>query len=135
MNSERTATPAAQPPSAGYRVWVLVMLFIVYAFNFLDRQIISILAIPIQQELDLTDRQLGLLGGIAFAFLYSTLGVPIAWLADRTNRTWIITISLTIWSGFTALCGLAQNFAQLFRLQFLDRCLTAFLLLHPRFQG
>ncbi|MGX6647835.1 spinster family MFS transporter [Maricaulaceae bacterium MS644] len=114
MATTETAAPAAKAPSAGYRVWVLFMLFIVYAFNFLDRQIISILAIPIQQELDLSDRQLGLLGGIAFAFLYSTLGVPIAWLADRTNRTWIITVSLTIWSGFTALCGFAQNFWQLF---------------------
>ena len=109
-----TANNPAAAPSAGYRVWVLAMLFIVYAFNFLDRQIISILAIPIQEELGLSDRQLGLLGGIAFAALYSTLGVPIAWLADRTNRTWIITISLTIWSGFTAVCGLTQNFWQLF---------------------
>ena len=113
-NATRPGQAAVKPSSAGYRVWVLAMLFIVYAFNFLDRQIISILAIPIQQELGLTDRQLGLLGGIAFAALYSTLGVPIAWLADRTNRTWIITISLTVWSGFTALCGLAQNFWQLF---------------------
>jgi sugar phosphate permease len=113
--SDTNATPvAAKPASAGYRVWVLFMLFVVYAFNFLDRQIISILAIPIQEELGLSDRQLGLLGGIAFAALYSTLGVPIAWLADRTNRTWIVTISLTVWSGFTAICGFAQNFWQLF---------------------
>ena len=108
------ATEAQKPASVGYRSFVLFMLFVVYAFNFLDRQIISILAIPIQEELQLTDRQLGLLGGIAFAALYSVLGVPIAWLADRTNRTWIITISLTVWSGFTAICGLAQNFTQLF---------------------
>lgn len=114
MNAEHTTAPAVTPPSTGYRVWVLAMLFIVYAFNFLDRQIISILAVPIKDELGLTDRELGLLGGIAFAALYSTLGVPIAWLADRTNRTWIITISLTVWSGFTALCGFAQNFWQLF---------------------
>lgn len=106
-----TSAKAATPR---YRAWVLAMLFLVYAFNFLDRQIIAILAIPIQAELDLSDRQLGLLGGIAFAALYSTLGVPIAWLADRTSRTWIITVSLVAWSGFTALCGLAQNFWQLF---------------------
>lgn len=109
-----SAASTQTAPGKGYSAWVLVMLFIVYAFNFLDRQIISILAIPIQQELGLTDRQLGLLGGIAFALLYSTLGVPIAWLADRTNRTWIITVSLAVWSGFTALCGFAQNFVQLF---------------------
>ncbi len=116
MSTQTEAKPGAPlaPPSKGYGAWVLAMLFIVYAFNFLDRQIISILAIPIQQELDLSDRQLGLLGGIAFALLYSTLGVPIAWLADRTKRTWIITISLAIWSGFTAICGLATNFIQLF---------------------
>ncbi|MCH8488298.1 MAG: MFS transporter [Oceanicaulis sp.] len=106
-----TSVKAANPR---YRAWVLAMLFLVYAFNFLDRQIIAILAIPIQAELDLSDRQLGLLGGIAFAALYSTLGVPIAWLADRTSRTWIITVSLVAWSGFTAVCGMAQNFWQLF---------------------
>lgn len=114
----KTTTPASPPAAtqttAGYRAWVLAMLFIVYAFNFLDRQIISILAIPIQDELGLTDRQLGLLGGIAFAALYSTLGVPIAWLADRKSRTWIITVSLVLWSGFTAVSGAAQNFWQLF---------------------
>jgi len=108
------ATTVPKPPSNLYRGYVMVMLFLVYAFNFLDRQIISILAIPIRDELGLDDRQLGLLGGIAFALLYSVLGVPIAWLADRTNRVWIITISLGIWSGFTALCGMAQNFWQLF---------------------
>ena len=113
-NTTAAAAAEAKPVSAGYRVWVLVMLFLVYAFNFLDRQIISILAIPIKEDLGLSDRELGLLGGIAFAALYSTLGVPIAWLADRTNRTWIITASLTIWSGFTALCGFAQSFWQLF---------------------
>jgi len=106
-----SANPAAKP---GYRVFVLFMLFVVYAFNFLDRQILGILAVSIQEDLGLSDRQLGLLGGIAFAALYSTLGVPIAWLADRTNRTWIITVALAMWSGFTALCGLAQNFWQLF---------------------
>ncbi|MFN4288562.1 MAG: spinster family MFS transporter [Brevundimonas sp.] len=111
MSITQAVNPATRP---NYRYWVLLMLFVVYAFNFLDRQIISILAIPIREELGLSDRQLGLLGGIAFAFLYSTLGVPIAWLADRTNRVRIIAISLTFWSAFTAVCGLAQNFWQLF---------------------
>ena len=101
-------------PSANYSKLVMVLLFLVYTFNFLDRQIISILAIPIKEDLGLTDEQLGLLGGIAFALLYSTLGVPIAWFADRVNRTWIMTGSLVIWSGFTALSGLATNFTQLF---------------------
>lgn len=116
MSEETTSGSTDTEPkiSSGYRGVVMLMLFLVYAFNFLDRQIISILAIPIQEELALTDEQLGLLGGIAFALLYSTLGVPIAWFADRLDRTWIMTISLTIWSGFTAVSGLAQNFMHLF---------------------
>lgn len=108
------ASGATQKASAGYRSLVMLLLFLVYAFNFLDRQIISILAIPIKEDLGLTDEQLGLLGGIAFAVLYSTLGVPIAWFADRMSRTWIMTVALTVWSGFTALSGFAQNFTQLF---------------------
>ncbi len=93
---------------------VLAMLLLVYIFSFVDRQILAILAAPIQQELGLSDRQLGLLGGIAFALLYSTLGVPLAWLADRTSRSWVVTGSLVLWSGFTALCGLATGFWQIF---------------------
>ncbi|WP_417490926.1 spinster family MFS transporter [Maricaulis sp.] len=114
MTDRPTESKTAQLPSASYSKLVMLLLFLVYAFNFLDRQIISILAIPIKEELGLSDEQLGLLGGIAFALLYSTLGVPIAWFADRFNRTWIMTGSLLIWSGFTALSGLATNFMQLF---------------------
>jgi len=100
--------------SSAYRGYVLFMLIIVYTFNFVDRQIIGILAIPIQEDLNLSDTQLSLMGGLAFAIFYSTLGIPIAWLSDRKNRTWIITIALAIWSLMTALCGVAQNFIQLF---------------------
>lgn len=89
---------------------VLAMLLLVYIFNFVDRQILAILAAPIQAELSLSDGQMGLLGGLAFALLYSTMAVPLAVLADRTSRSWVIAISLVVWSGFTALCGLAQNF-------------------------
>lgn len=93
---------------------VLAMLLLVYIFNFVDRQILAILAAPIQKELQLSDGQMGMLGGLAFALLYSTLGVPLAWLADRTSRSWVITISLVLWSGFTALCGLAHGFWHIF---------------------
>lgn len=93
---------------------VLAMLLVVYVFNFVDRQILSILAAPIQSELGLSDAELGLLGGIAFALLYSTLGVPLAWLADRTSRSWVITGSLVVWSFFTAVCGLTGSFWQIF---------------------
>ena len=96
------------------RRWALFILVVVYTLNFLDRQIIGILAVPIKADLDLSDTQLGLLGGLAFATFYATLGIPIAWLADRKSRVWIITLALTLWSAMTALCGLAQNYAQLF---------------------
>lgn len=102
-----------QSPSR-YRFAVLAMLLLVYTFNFIDRQILGILAGPIKAELQLSDTQLGLLGGIAFAALYSTLAIPLALLADRTSRTWVITGSLAVWSGFTALCGMATSFGQLF---------------------
>jgi MFS family permease len=90
------------------------MLLLVYVFNFVDRQILSILAAPIQRDLNLSDGQFGLLGGVAFAVLYSTLGVPLALLADRTSRSWVITVSLALWSAFTAICGFAQGFWHLF---------------------
>ncbi|MAL26887.1 MAG: MFS transporter [Croceicoccus sp.] len=98
-----------RPPGA-----VLAMLLLVYIFNFLDRQILAILAAPIQADLGLSDAQMGLLGGIAFALLYSTLAVPLASVADRTSRSWVITISLVIWSGFTAACALAQGVWHIF---------------------
>ncbi len=101
-------------PSASWRGFMLALLIIVYALNFLDRQIIGILAIPIQKEMGISDSQLGLMRGASFAIFYATLGVPIAWLADRMNRVWIITIALFLWSLMTAICGLAQNFWQMF---------------------
>jgi MFS family permease len=93
---------------------VLLVLLLAYIFNFIDRQIIGILAVPIKAELALTDTQLGLMGGIAFALFYSGLAIPIAWLADRKSRVNIIAASVALWSVFTAICGLAQNFWQLF---------------------
>jgi len=92
----------------------LGMLLLVYAFNFIDRVMLGILVPPIKHEFALTDSQLGLLGGTAFALFYTALGIPIGWLADRLNRVWIVTIALALWSAFTAACGAAQNFAQLF---------------------
>ncbi|MCI5047055.1 MAG: MFS transporter [Aquisalinus sp.] len=100
--------------SSAYRAYVLFILVVVYTFNFIDRQIVGILAIPIKEELGLSDIQLSLMGGLAFALFYTFLGIPIAALADRKSRTWIMTIALSVWSAMTALCGLAQNFLQLF---------------------
>jgi predicted MFS family arabinose efflux permease len=96
------------------RVVALGILVLVYTFNFIDRQIVGILAVPIKADLGLTDAQLGLMGGLAFALFYTGLGIPVAMLADRYSRTWIMTGALVIWSGMTAVCGLATNFWQLF---------------------
>jgi MFS family permease len=93
---------------------VLFVLILVYTFNFIDRQIIGILAVPIKEELGISDLQVGLMSGLAFALFYTVLGVPIAMLADRKNRVVIMTIALTVWSGFTMVCGAAQNYTQLF---------------------
>lgn len=105
--------PKAQSRTTSPNI-ALSMLLLVYIFNFVDRQILAILAGPIQADLGLSDTQMGLLGGVAFALLYSTLAVPLAWVADKTSRSWVITISLAIWSGFTALTGLAQGFWSIF---------------------
>lgn len=96
-----------------YSYFVLAILTIVYTFNFIDRQIIAILSPAIKEDLGLSDSMLGLLKGLAFAVLYTTLGIPIAWLADRWNRVNIVAISLALWSGFTALSGFSANAMQL----------------------
>src|SRR5271170_1153761 len=109
--------PAFQPQEAArlsYRSYVLAVLILVYTFNFIDRQIVGILAIPIKAELGLSDSQLGLMGGLAFALFNTLLGIPIARLADKVSRTGIMTAALALWSLMTALCGLTTSFAQLF---------------------
>jgi len=108
-----SVTRAGTAPLA-YRSYVLVVLVLVYTFNFIDRQIVGILAVPIKSELHLSDSQLGVMGGLAFALFYTLLGIPIARLADRVSRTGIMTAALALWSLMTAVCGLTQNFAQLF---------------------
>ena len=85
-----------------------------YIFNFLDRQILGILAAPIKADLHLTDTEFGAIGGLAFALLYSALGIPLAYLADRTSRSSVIAGSLAVWSAFTALCGAVTGYWQLF---------------------
>ncbi len=93
----------------------LWLLLVVYIFNFIDRQIVNILAEPIARDLKLSDTQIGLLTGLAFALFYTVLGLPIARYADRpaTSRPRLIAVALAVWSGMTALCGLAQNYTQL----------------------
>jgi MFS family permease len=103
--------PGAERPA--YANYVLAILFLAYVINFVDRQIVSILAEPIKKALGLSDSMIGFLGGPAFAIFYATLGVPIARLADLWVRRSIIAIGLTLWSGMTALSGFSQSFTQL----------------------
>lgn len=97
-----------------YRAYVLMALLTVYTFNFIDRVVVAILQEDIKAEFGLTDLQLGLLGGPAFAVLYTFLGIPIARLAEKHNRITILAVCLGIWSGMTALCGVATSYATLF---------------------
>ncbi|GAA0765643.1 putative MFS family arabinose efflux permease [Erythromicrobium ramosum] len=107
-----TAGTASGTQSVRITLWILL---VVYVFNFIDRQIVNILAEPIARDLDLSDTQIGLMTGLAFALFYTVLGIPIARFADRgtTSRPKVIAVALAVWSAMTALCGLAQNFAQL----------------------
>jgi len=109
---EATAIPLALPGRA-YRSYALGLLMLIYVVNFVDRQVVSILAEPIKRDLHLADWQLGLMRGLAFAVLYTVLGVPIARLAERGDRPLIIAVAVAVWSGFTAISGMAQTFTHL----------------------
>lgn len=110
-----THPSASAPKSVGSVKVTLWILLFVYIFNFIDRQIVNILAEPIARDLGLSDTQIGLMTGLAFALFYTALGLPIARYADRatTHRPRLIAVALATWSLMTALCGLAQNFIQL----------------------
>src|SRR5262245_49136264 len=113
--SQASVAAAAAAPlySPAYLRVALALLCLVYVVNFVDRQILAILLQSIKKDLGLTDTQLGLLSGTTFGIFYATLGVPIARLADRFSRKWVMTICLVLWSGFTALCGSAGGFLAL----------------------
>ena len=108
--------PPAQVTTPSHREanYVLAVLFVVIMLNFLDRQVISIVAEPIKQEMGLTDKQIGLMTGLSFALFYTTLAIPVALLADKWHRSRIIAVAIGIWSVMTMLCGTASNFVQLF---------------------
>jgi len=109
-----SAIPGGQSARPGARAWfVLALLCFVYVLNFLDRQLLSILAKPIQDELGVTDGQLGLISGLYFAMFYCILAIPVGWLADRTNRVRVLSLACALWSAATAACGFAQNYPQL----------------------
>jgi MFS family permease len=107
------ATAATQPARASRPSLVLVVLTFVYVLNFLDRQLLGILAKPIQDSLHVSDGQLGLIGGLYFAFFYCFIAIPVGWFADRTNRVTVVSLACAIWSAATIACGLAATFPQL----------------------
>ena len=116
--SDKQTSPGDSAESAvstqpWYKWYALVILVLVYTSSHVDRQIMGILLQPIKNELGASDTQMGFLIGLTFALFYATLGMPIAMLADRSNRRNIITAAITIWSAMTVLCGYAQNFFQL----------------------
>ena len=99
--------------SPGYSNYVLGLLFVVYVFNFIDRQVLSILLDDIKADIGVSDTYMGFLTGFAFALFYTFAGIPIARLADRSSRRTIIAVGLFIWSGMTAASGLVRNFTEL----------------------
>jgi len=113
MATDQALMQTRDTRGARYAWVVLGLLCLVYVLNFLDRQLLSILAKPIQDELGLTDGQLGRLGGLYFALFYCILGIPVAWLADRGNRVRVLTVACALWSAATIACGMAQNYSQL----------------------
>jgi predicted MFS family arabinose efflux permease len=99
--------------SRGYRIWFVAVLLLLSTLNFADRAILSILAQPIKEDLQLTDTQLGVLQGLGFAILYSLLGLPLGWLAERVSRKNLIAACVAVWSMMTAACGFAGSFIAL----------------------
>ena len=114
LKSAAAAQPEEFRASERYRYYVVWFLFVVYVFNFVDRQILTTLIEPIKHEFGLHDWQLGALSGTAFALFYTTFGIPIARWADKGNRVNIIALSLLVWSTATAVTGFVRNFWQLF---------------------
>lgn len=112
--SEKPDPPESFTVSKRYQRYVLGLLLLVSILSFVDRQLFAILLEPIRAEFGLSDTQLGLVSGLAFSLFYVTIGIPVAWLADRMNRRNIITLALGTWSVMTALCGMAGSFGMLF---------------------
>lgn len=109
------APPASPPwPKPAVAWYTVAVLLIAYTFGYVDRAILTILVEPIQADLHINDTQLGLLHGFAFVIFYVTLGVPLGYVADRSNRKWLIAGSIALWSLMTALCGLTRSFGQMF---------------------
>ncbi len=112
MSTTAIDIPRAGAPSSVERWYVLILMLLIYAINIADRYVVSTVLEPIRLELQLTDSGVAILTGVPLALFYVTFGIPISWLADRSNRRNILAVSLIIWSAFTALCGISRNYWQ-----------------------
>ncbi|MBO6505921.1 MAG: MFS transporter [Kordiimonadaceae bacterium] len=101
-------------PSAAYGWYVVVLLTIAYIFSYIDRQVLSLLVTPLKEDFGLSDTQMGVLAGLAFAIFYATMGLPLGWLADRKPRKFIVAAGAIVWSLATMASGLSKNFVQMF---------------------
>ena len=112
MNSTTIGLARSQAPSSVERWYVLVMTCVIYAINIADRYVVSTVLEPIRLELHLSDAGVAFLTGIPLALFYVTFGLPISWLADRSNRRNILASALVLWSAFTVLCGMSRTYWQ-----------------------
>ena len=115
QSSSFEARPGGEHPllSGRYKAWLIFVLVLVSTLNFADRAVLSVLAQPIKEDLKLTDADLGMLQGLGFAILYSVLGLPLGWLAERASRKHLVAICVAVWSIMSAACGFASNFASM----------------------
>src|ERR1700685_3155873 len=112
LSSTVVDIPRSQAPSSIERWYVLILMCLIYAINIADRYVVSTVLEPIRLELKLDDAGVAFLTAAPLVTFYVTFGILISWVADRSNRRNILAISLIIWSGFTALCGLSRNYMQ-----------------------
>ena len=109
MSTQDAVTGESSSMTPNYRMYTMMVLLLAYTSSYVDRQIMGILIEPIKADLHLSDTQMGFMSGIAFAIFYATLGIPIAFLADRWSRRNIISFSILVWSGMTMMCGTAGS--------------------------
>ncbi|GAC1330648.1 MAG: MFS transporter [Steroidobacteraceae bacterium] len=113
MSTTAAHNSLSEAPSAAERWYVVVVMCLIYAINIADRYVVSTVLEPIRLDLKLNDAGVGFLTGVPLALFYVSVGIPMSWLADRANRRNILAISLIVWSGFTALCGLSRSYLEL----------------------
>ena len=113
MTAESKTDTVADWPRPAIAWYMVIVLMLAYILSFIDRVVIGLLVGPIRADLGISETQMSLLYGLVFAVFYTGVGVPIAWAIDRYNRRNIIAAGVALWSGMTALCGVARGFVEL----------------------